>query len=109
MSARRLNRVVSIQRRSTTQDATGQQVTTWSMLLPSVSAEILPLSGRELMAAQAVRAEVDHQVTIRYRPGITAADRLVYQGRVFNIHAVMDQDTRHVWLTILCSEGLNNG
>jgi SPP1 family predicted phage head-tail adaptor len=71
--------------------------------------EINPLAGRELELAQAINAEVTHQVTLRYRPGVTVAHRLVYQGRIFNITNVLDVETRHRTLELACSEGLNNG
>ena len=103
-----LNRRVLIQQRSTTKDSFGQQSTAWTDLL-TCWAHIEPLSGRELVNAQAVNAEVTHTVTIRYRSNVTASMRVLYQGRIFNITAVIDPDTSHVWTSLNCSEGLNLG
>lgn len=103
-----LNRRITLQNRFASVDSYGQQSTIWSDQL-SCWASITPLSGRELVAAQAMNAEVTHEIRIRYRPGITAAMRATYQGRIFNIQAVTDVDTAHVELQLLCSEGLNNG
>jgi SPP1 family predicted phage head-tail adaptor len=108
MRAGDLRRQIKIQQRSTAQDTLGQPVLTWTDVC-TTWADIQPLSGRELELAQAINAEVNHQVTIRYRTGITAAMRVLYQGRIFNIQAVMDVDTRHKELQLMCSEGLNNG
>lgn len=102
-----LRRRISIQNRSTVKTS-GQEQQTWTEVL-SCWAEISPLTGRELIAAQAQVSEVTHEVTIRYRAGITPRMRIVYQGRVFNILFVNDLDTQHRKLVMQCSEGLNQG
>lgn len=101
-------RRVTLQSRSSTPNGFGQASQTWSDVL-TCWARLEPLSGRELMLAQATSAEVTHQVEIFYRPSITAAMRVVYQGRFFNILSVIDPDMAHVTLELLCSEGLNQG
>ena len=104
----KFNRRMRFQRRSEAQDSYGQQAQTWADAFTSwVSIE--PMSGRELMSAQAVNAETTHKVEMRYRPGVNSALRGIYQGRVFNILAVMDEDMAHKVLTLLCSEGLIRG
>lgn len=103
-----LNRRITIQARDTTVDGFGQQAATWADVL-SCWASIRPLSGRELLSAQAQVSETTHEIQIRYRSGITPANRVVYQGRVFNVLSVLDKDTKHKALTLLCSEGLNQG
>ena len=103
-----LCRRITLQQRSATLDSWGQQVTTWSDLV-TAWASIEPLEGRELVTAQALRAETTHKVTIRYRAGITTAMRIVYQGRIFNILSSLDDAMNHVMLQMLCSEGLNEG
>lgn len=103
-----LVRQIVIQRRSASKDSFGQESTAWVDVVVT-RASIEPLSGYELVAAQAQFAETSHRIEIRYRPGITAAMRAVYQTRVFNILAVMDDFTAHKKLVLLCSEGLNQG
>lgn len=102
------DRRISIQARGTTKDSFGQQVTTWTEVI-SCWARIRPMSGRELIAAQAVQAETTHRIEILYRPTVVPAMRAVYQGRIFNIESVIDDGTRHETLTLLCGEGLNQG
>lgn len=102
------NRRVTIQQRGAAKDGFGQATQTWTDLL-SCWARIEPLSGRELVMAQAQNAEVTHLVEIIYRPTITAAMRVVYQGRIFNVLSVIDPDMAHVSLELLCSEGINKG
>ena len=103
-----LRRRITVQSRATTIDSFGQQVITWIDMM-TCWASIEPLTGKELMAAQAVSAELSHTVTVRYRTAITAAMRVIYQGRVFNIQSATDPDTAHVALQLLCTEGLNQG
>jgi SPP1 family predicted phage head-tail adaptor len=108
MQAGQLRKRVTIQQRSQTQDEYGQPLLTWSDVA-TVYAAIEPMNGRELIAAEAVNSDVTHNVTMRYRAGITAAMRLNYQGRLFNIHTILDENERHRMLTLICSEGMNDG
>lgn len=103
-----LNRRVLIQARSQTKDTVGQRDISWNNVA-RCWARIEQLQGRELETAQAINAEITHRVVIRYRSGITAAMRVVYQGRFLNIEAPLDIDTDHILLHLMCSEGLNRG
>jgi len=100
-----LNRRITIQRRQAGQDGYGQRLAGWDNVITCWAA-ITPLSGRELITAQAVQAETTHEITIRHRPGIVAAMRVLYGARRFDVHSVIDPDTSHHTLTLLCSEGL---
>jgi SPP1 family predicted phage head-tail adaptor len=55
-------------------------------------------NGYELWAADRIEQNVSHQITIRYREGITAAHRFKLQARVFNIIALADPDGRKKYL-----------
>lgn len=89
-------------------DTSGQQLISWTDVA-TVWANIKPSSGRELIAAGAINAEVTHTIVIRYRPGITAAMRALYGSRIFDIAAVIEPETAHVSLELLCNEGINQG
>jgi SPP1 family predicted phage head-tail adaptor len=113
MKAGNLSSVVTVQTRSSTVDSVGQQSTTWTDLFTD-RADIRPMSGREMFAAQAVQSEVTHQITMRYRPewgvGKTATSyRILYESRVFDIRAVLEQGMRSREVRIMASEGLTNG
>ncbi|MDB5992403.1 MAG: head-tail adaptor protein [Herbaspirillum sp.] len=82
---------------------------TWFDFAVNVPAAIRPLSSRELVAAQAVQSETSHEITIRYRPGITAAMRAVYNGRYFNFSRPLNTEERNIELVIPATEGLNDG
>lgn len=109
MQIGKLNRLVSIQQRASTQDTFGQQSTGWTNLYTNVHVAIRPLSGREMLAAQAVNSEVSHNINLRYLAGITANMRILYGTRIFNITAVMNIDERNKELMLQAAEGLNDG
>lgn len=79
MHAGRLDRRVSLQSRTLTQDAQGQNVETWSTLA-QVWARKVDAAGREYFAAQGVQAEANSVFEIRYRSDVTVLHRLVYDG-----------------------------
>lgn len=95
------------------QDGTTGEVTdAWGTFADNVPAEIRPLSGRELIAAQAELAEVSAWITIRWMPGVLPSMRVVHDddgGRVYNVRHVKLDDTQRRWITMLCTSGLNEG
>lgn len=70
----------------------------------TVWGSIDPVKGGEYYKAQQVNSEVTHKATIRYRSDITAAMRISFGGRTFEILAVMDPEERHEILELLCKE-----
>lgn len=109
-----LRRRVSVQSRSSTLDAWGQQVNTWVDQLVNCPASIEVLDGRERMVAMQVHSEISHRITLRYNtifavPADIGAWRVTYNGRIFNIHAALNPEERNRWTELLCSEGLNDG
>jgi len=108
LQAGSLNRQVTFQQRGTTLDSFGQQSETWTTVL-TARASVEPLSGSELVSAGAQIGETMVTVIVRYRPTITQALRLTYQGAVYNIISVVDDFARHRKLTMLCTLGLTRG
>lgn len=103
MRAGDLRHTITIQRVTETTDDLGQPVQVWTDVA-TVRAAVEPLTGRELYAAQAVHAEAQCNVRIRYISGITTKDRVKYGSRYLNILSVIDQMERHRELVLLCSE-----
>lgn len=108
MQAGNLRKRITLQVRSTTRDAANEPLHTWSDLM-TLWADVQPMAGRKLEIAQAINSEATHQITTRYVAGVTTDHRAVYQGRYFNIHSVIDVDSRHREMHMLASEGLNDG
>lgn len=111
--AGQLSRRITIQQQSPSVDSFGQQVSTWTDVA-TVWASIEPSVGRELMAAQAVSIDQPTTITIRWQPifaspKAVAAMRVAYNGRIFDIHSVENEGERNTLLTLLASEGLNDG
>jgi SPP1 family predicted phage head-tail adaptor len=71
-------------------------------------AAIAPASGSEIWYAARCQSVVSHSVTMRYKSDVTAAMRLRYRERVFNIRAVINIDEADQWLKLLCDEGGND-
>jgi SPP1 family predicted phage head-tail adaptor len=104
---------ITLQQQSPSVDSYGQQVSTWTDVA-TVWASVEPSVGRELMAAQAVSLDQPTTITIRWQPlfaspKAVAAMRAVYNGRIFNIHSVENESERNTMLTLIASEGLNDG
>jgi SPP1 family predicted phage head-tail adaptor len=118
MRAGTLRRRVTFQRRAGAQDTFGQQVTDWIDVLANVPADIQALSGRELLAAQAINAELTHTIVVRYHslladPVKTASMRAVYVNagvtRFFNVKSAENVGEQNVEIDLMVSEGLNQG
>jgi SPP1 family predicted phage head-tail adaptor len=113
MKAGALRHLVSVQQRSATIDSVGDVSDSWTTLF-SDHAEIRPLSGRELLAAQAIQSEITHQITVRYRteyanPVSVTPLRVLFGARVFDITAVMNLDERNREVRMMAREGVSNG
>lgn len=114
MQAGRLRHRVLFERPVVELDSDGAQVETWVEAFPAVpdgiSAEIIPLNARELIAAQAVQSKVTTRIKVRYRPGYAARWRATHRGTVYNIEGVLpDADSGFDTVTLLCSSGVNDG
>lgn len=118
MRAGALRHRVTFQTRDMGQDSGGQQVLTWSNLLTNVPADVQPLSGREMLAAQAVNAELSHTITVRFHPLLTdpvkvAAMRAVYSDgtttHTLNLSSAVNADARNRQIDIGAMEGPNVG
>ena len=101
MKAGALDQRVVIERLVEGYDELGQPINDW---LPIVTtwAEVSPLVGREYLAAAALVAEVTARIRMRYRPGITAADRIVHEGTTYGITSVADVHSSRRELVLMC-------
>lgn len=108
LQAGALNRLIEIQTRSTAKDSAGHQSDVWTTTV-TTRASIEPLSGAEVVAAGAQIGETMVQMAMRWRPGITSAMRVIYQGEIYTVLAVLDEYMKHRKLTLLCQQGLKRG
>ena len=101
MKAGTLNQRVTLERFGEYKDASGAWTEGWETI-GTFWAAVLPLTGKEVIAADAVTALTDVRVIMRYQPGITPADRLTHKGRALNIKAVIDRASAGRTLELLC-------
>lgn len=92
----------------TAQDAGGVPSGAWTDFA-ECWAEIMPLKGRELIAAQQVNSEVTGTMRIRWRDGVTSKMRAVFRTRVFDILAVVNTKERNREIMLYVKEGPNLG
>lgn len=113
MRAGELRHRIIVQKRATTQDSFGGQSTDWAEILKAW-AHIAPLTGRELMAAQAVQSETTHAITLRFnalfaRPADVTKYRILWNGRNFDISGSINEDERNRQVVLAAKEGLSDG
>ncbi len=103
MQSGRLNRRVTLQRKTAATDAYGAEVASWTDVA-TVWAAIEPLTGREFFASRQINAEITTRVVIRYLAGIVPAMRIVHGTRLYDILAVIDPRDARVELQLMCTE-----
>jgi SPP1 family predicted phage head-tail adaptor len=116
MQSGKLRHRITPQKFVTNQDPeTGAPIKTWVNLIQTtpdngIWAEVYPLSAREFIAAQATQNEITTRITIRRRDDITAQCRILFRGKIYNIEGILpDPDSGLEYLTLPCSEGVNDG
>lgn len=109
MEAGKLRHRIALQAVTVTKDSGGILLETWATVIgsSSVPASLEPLKGREYYQAAAVAAENTIPVTIRYRPGVTAAMRVLFGVRILNIRHVLNVEEGNTKLILLCEEVVN--
>jgi SPP1 family predicted phage head-tail adaptor len=86
-----------------TEDEIGQQIEEWQPIRTCWAA-IKTVSGREYFTAASVQAERTYRFIIRYTPGINETMKIDYQGRLFDIQSVLNDDEGKKTLTIIATE-----
>ena len=99
---------VTLQNRVTTKDDFGQTIESWTDL-KTVWASVEPISGRELLSSQQTLGEITHRIRTRYRNGITAATRILFNGRIFDIQSSINNAEKNAFLEIMAKEGTTIG
>lgn len=102
-----LRHKIALQAQTNAQDpVTGEMVRTWATVAETW-AQIVPMSGREFIAAAAEQSEVQGRMVIRYRDGVDASMRVLYRGMYYNILAVLpDMESGKEHLTLMTSAGV---
>lgn len=106
MQAGKLRHRVTIKALSNTQDSFGDEskaTEVWTEVA-TVWADVKPLQGRELIQAQQLHQETTHQVTIRFRRGISPTNKLIFKDRELHILGFIDDGEDQTMLLLQCVE-----
>lgn len=111
LQAGKLNQRIVLQALAISKGTSGGVNKAWSDVATSVPAAVRHLSGNERRASSAGGqvAEARTEFTIRYRAGVTAKMRVLYQGAVYNIRHVNDFMARREFLILTCDTGASDG
>ena len=107
MNAGSLRHIVVLQEKRPLRDAMGGEIITFTNR-GIVSANAVPLAGRELFAAQQIQPEVSVRFEIRFRPEVRPEWRVVWQDRIYDVLSVIDVEARGRELHLLCRTGVKS-
>jgi len=82
--AGRLDRKITIERKTTTTDSIGGVVETWATWKTAWS-EVVPVSGREALRFNRPTASRVSKFVIRYLSGLTEKDRIVHDSQNWDV------------------------
>lgn len=99
LKAGSLNKLVTIQAKTDTVDAIGQPVNTW-VDVATVWADIRYLSGLESIKSDADVSIAKVSVRVRYIADIKPSMRVVYEGVIYQIKAVLPSGK--VYMDLAC-------
>ena len=100
MRAGQLDQRVTVERFSRTEDELGQPIESWAPLFTCWAA-VEPLTGREYLASQAAVSEVTARIRMRFRPWMTAEDRVIHNGTTYGIESLIDVRSDHRELVLM--------
>lgn len=89
MRAGKLDRIITIQRLTSTVDQYGQVLETWADLA-TVRAQLIQATTEEFMKGWGASTEAATAFRIRHMDGITPADRVTYQGRAYDLKEIKE-------------------
>ncbi len=68
----------------------GEDTYDWADVASGVRVQVIQQSGREIFRSGALQTTVDTVFVMRYRPDITAVNRIVYDGKAYDLYAVRE-------------------
>jgi len=105
MTAGMLRHKVIIQRLLKTPDGSGGWTRDWSSV-GVAHAYMRASGGSERYGSDRLNSEVRYKATIRWRDNIAANDRILFDGKAFNIRTVIDLEFRKQWLELDLEDGV---
>lgn len=117
MQAGELRRRIDIQAPKETKDSTGNPIPGWNTVFRSVPCSINSIQGREYFAAQQIQSDITNRIVMRWQPGLldTTMRAIEYTNAakteftIYNIEAVLPDETGRLTYTLMCRSRLNEG
>jgi SPP1 family predicted phage head-tail adaptor len=98
---------VAFQRKTRTPNGTGGFVETWSVMAGSATrAHVKALSGYERLQSDRINAETKERMMCRYFADLRPDDRVIIEGRIYNITFINDVERRKRWYEIDLAGGV---
>jgi SPP1 family predicted phage head-tail adaptor len=94
----------SIQTETEVVDDYGGRVRTWADSA-TVWMRIQPVSGDERVFGMQINDRVTHKITMRYT-NITQKNRISHKGKIYNIRAILNEESRDRKLVLMVEEGV---
>lgn len=107
MNAGEFDQRVTLQQKSVTRAANGEEIITWQDVA-TVWASVEQMRGREFFAAAQMQDAVDVRVKIRYRAGVVREMRVLWRADPLDIVSVIEVGRKHL-LELMCVSGVRNG
>lgn len=94
---------IIIQSREKTNNSVGKQVENWTDFYECF-AKIEAISDRAFIEANAEQSFLTHNITIRFKQGITPSMRIKFRSRTFIIQTVVNVEEKNRYLKMRCLE-----
>lgn len=109
MRAGSLRNRITLQSPGEVRGPDGESEPGWTDFAVDVPASVVPLSGREFMSAGEQQGETQARMAIRWMPGVLDTMRVLFDGKVYAIRAVLPDPTARRHITLMVSGGVSNG
>jgi SPP1 family predicted phage head-tail adaptor len=95
VQAGKLNSLINIEHQvAGASDGIGNTYKTWRILYRSVPAEMITFSAREQWVGEAPQSQATHRVNLRYLAGVQSTMRVSFNGRIFNIVGLANDESK---------------
>jgi SPP1 family predicted phage head-tail adaptor len=112
MKAGALRHRITVEQLTETQDpSTGAVSQAWTTFAADVPCDVLPLSGREILAAAAADSGQRMRFVIRYgnSVGVVPTMRISHESQLFNITEIVPDPSLRDCVTLIAEAGIRNG
>jgi len=94
------DRKITLLKRETTQNATGEQVVSYSVITPTYAEKVWKRGGEQQSANQQVGVTVE-SFRIRWRTGLTQVNAIEYGGNLWDVRSIQEEE-RNKYLVLEC-------